>query len=966
MARKTRKEREKHPFVIVGIGASAGGLTALESFFSHLPANSSKKMAFVLVLHLAQNDKSILSELLRKHTLLQICDAADGAVVEPGNIYIIPSNCNPEIRKGKIYLEKLGATRFVHLRIDSFLRSLALDQKERSICIILSGTGCDGALGLKAIKGEGGMAMVQDADSAEYKHMPCSAIATNLADYVLPPQEMPARLLTYVENDYIQGSALFRTFIREPSTMLKKILELLQLKTGHNFYGYKQTTLSRRIERRLAINQIEQLDEYISYLQQHPEEADALFRELLIGVTAFFRDPQAFEELQKKVIPFLFADKISGDPIRVWVPGCSTGEEAYSLAILLREHMCALQQPFKIQIFATDIDSEAIEKARSGIYPASIEVDISPDRIKRFFVRDPGGNTYTVQKKIREMLIFSEQNITSDPPFSRLDLISCRNMLIYMGGELQKKTLHLISYALNPGGFLFLGSSESVGDLIDYFSNIDRRWKIYQSKGAAPFHLALKSSLLFNAERTRQMIGMKKKECRTDLRELVEKKLLRQYTPACVVITKSGDILYIHGRTGKYLEPAQGEINLNILQMAREGLKTELIAVMRKAVSRKKAVTFQGLQVRSNGETSTINLTVSPLVEDGPEFSSLFLVIFEEVNLTEELAQLAKESSATGENITEKQISSLEKELKDKEEYLQIIIEELETSNEELQSTNEEFQSTNEELDTSREELHSVNEELVILNAELRAKIDELSRVNNDMSNMLAGTGVGTIFIDLQQRIQRYTPIATKVINLIPGDLGRPVSHLSHNLEGYDQMAKDIQEVLDTLVSKEVEVRTRSGIWYLMRILPYRTMDNVIEGVVISFVDITDLKSIQGLNHLAFVVRDSNDAITVQDLQGQILAWNPGAKRLYGWNEEEALSMNFHSIIPENKREEALEILKKLAFSESLKPLQSQRLRKNGKIIDIWMTASVLVNEEGKPYAIATTERAASEEMQSI
>jgi two-component system CheB/CheR fusion protein len=955
------ESEETIAFPIVGIGASAGGLDAFEKFFANMPPDSG--MAFVLVQHLSSPHKSILNGLVQRLTRMKVYQVTDGVEVKPNCAYIIPPNKDMALLHGHLHLMEPGAPRGLRLPIDFFFRSLAQDQHERAICIVLSGTGTDGTLGLKAIKGEGGMAMVQEAMSARYDGMPRSAIATGLVDYVLPPEDMPEQLMTYVEHAFGPGAERVVAPVPEATDSLQKIFILLRAQTGHDFSYYKQNTIRRRIERRMAVNQIGKLDNYVRYLQQNPLEVETLFRELLIGVTNFFRDPEAFAVLAETVIPRLFEDRPLDHPLRIWVPGCSTGEEAYSIAMLVQEHMDALKQALKVQIFATDIDGDAIEKARAGVYPDGIVADVSPERLGRFFSQED--NAYHVKKTIRDMVVFAEQNVIEDPPFSKMDLISCRNLLIYMGPELQKRVLPLFHYSLKQGGVLFLGNSETVGEFVDLFSTLDRKWKLYQRKGVAAAHrpaLDFPTPPFMDDIRATRAVEAATRGRKLSVRELAEKALLQHYTPACVIINERCEVLYIHGRTGQYLEPASGEASLNILRMAREGLRLELTTAIRRVIAHKAPVRYLDLRVKSNGERRAVNLTVRPVLEP-PGMRGLIMVLFEDV-LPERRAESA---AAVGEQDTDKEqhIAVLERELRAKEEYLQTTIEELETSNEELKSTNEELQSsneelqsTNEELETSKEELQSVNEELVTVNAELQKKIDELSQINNDMSNLLAGTGVGTIFVDHQLCIQRFTPAATNVINLIQADVGRPVGHIASNLVGYDHLVQDVREVLDTLVPKEAEVQTQDGLWYLMRILPYRTLENVIEGAVLTFVEVTELKQAETrLRRLATVVRDSNDAITVQDFEGRILAWNPGAERMYGWSETQALKMNVRDVVPEDRREEALDLVTRLAQHEIIEPFETQRVTKSGETLRVQLTATTLVDAAGEPYAIATTER---------
>jgi two-component system CheB/CheR fusion protein len=608
-------------FPIVGIGASAGGLAAFEAFFSGMPADTEgfgqlaagPGMAFVLVQHLAPDHKSILSDLIQRYTRMQVFEVEDGMVVQPNCAYIIPPGRDMAFLNGALQLLEPAAPRGHRLPIDFFFRSLAQDQRERAIGIVLSGTGSDGTLGVRAIKGEGGMVMVQNPASTEYDGMPCSAIATGLVDYELPPAEMPAQLIAYATHAFGKPSRPATVLPPKAESALKKLFILLRAQVGHDFSLYKPSTIHRRIDRRMAVHQIESLDGYVKYLQQTPAEVEALFRDLLIGVTSFFRDPEAFRVLEEQVMPKVFATKPAGAIIRVWSPGCSTGEEAYSLAILLVERMEALRQSYTVQVFATDIDRQAIATARLGRYPASIAADLSPERLARFFTAEPDGSAYRIHKGIRDLLVFSEQNVIKDPPFSKLDLISCRNLLIYMGGELQKKLIPLFHYALNPGGMLLLGTSETVGDSGDLFTTLDRKQKMYQrtedKRGAARAALGRFLPPLTAQEATLRSGAAKTAfPAKQSLRELTEQALL-QVAPASALVTARGDILYLHGRTGMFLEPAPGEAGLNILKMARDGLRRDLASTLHKAAGTAEPVGCPGLRVKTNGHWTTVNLT---------------------------------------------------------------------------------------------------------------------------------------------------------------------------------------------------------------------------------------------------------------------------------------------------------------------------------------------------------------------
>ena len=964
-------------FPVVGIGASAGGLAAFEAFFSGMPLDADPGMAFVVVQHLAPDHKSILAALIQRSTRMQVFEVEDGMAVQRNHVYIIPPNRDMAFVNGSLHLLEPSAPRGQRLPIDFLFRSLAQDQCERSIGIVLSGTGSDGTLGVRAIKDAGGIVLVQTPASSEFDGMPRSALATGKADYELAPAEMAGQLIAYAAHAFGKLPQIAHPEAPKAENTLKKIFVLLRTQTGHDFSQYKPSTINRRIERRLAVHQIDGIASYVKYLQQTPTEVEALFRDLLIGVTNFFRDPDIFKELEEQIIPKLFDGKAPGSPVRVWSTGCSTGEEAYSIAILLQECMDRLPQSYAAQVFATDIDSRAIATARAGFYPAGIAADISPQRLARFFTPEPDGSGYRVARGIRDMLVFSEQDVLKDPPFSRLDLLSCRNLLIYMDADLQKRLIPLFHYALNPGGMLFLGSSEGIGDFHDLFTVLDRKAKLYQSKPDAhglarttPSRFVTPVDLTYTppvASDTKTAFPGK-----LPLRELTEQALLKQMAPPSALVNRQGDILYLYGRTGNYLEPASGEAGINnILKMARDSLRPDLASALRKAASLQETVHVPGLRVQTNGHSTAFNLSVCPVSVGAAASaeSSLYLVLLQEVPVPDAAAQPVAPAGVNGD--AEARIAALQHELRTKDEYLQTSHEELETSNEELkssneemQSVNEELQSTNEELETSKEELQSVNEELATVNSELQTKVMDLSRANNDMNNLLAGTGIGTVFVNHDLRILRFTPAVTQIINLIQTDVGRPVAHIVANLVGYDRLAADAQAVLDTLVSKEVEVQTVAGKSYLMRIQPYRTLENVIEGAVLSFLDITDmvrsretLHEANELLRLAVVVRDARDAITVQDLDGRTIAWNPGATRMYGWSEAEALLMKVQDRIPPALRENALEKLQQLGRGDTLVPYATQRLTQTGAALPVQITATALINEAGEVYAIATTER---------
>ena len=836
-------------FPIVGIGASAGGLAAIEAFLKAIPAKVVCNMAFVIVQHLDPDHKSILIDLVKQYTKLNAYVVESGMKVLPNCVYVIPPNRDLALINGSLVLVERDSPHGLRLPIDYFFRSLAKDQHERAICVILSGTGTDGSHGLKAVKGEGGIAIVQTPESAAYDGMPRSAIATGMVDYVLPPEEMPSQLIRYVSHIFKNKIVIPPVEAPKTEETMKQIFILLRNQTGHDFSNYKQNTIRRRIERRMAINQVENLGEYFVFLRYNPAEIETLFRELLIGVTNFFRDKEAFDSLTEKVIPNLFSGRNVESPVRVWVSGCSTGEEAYSLAILLQEQMEKIQQNFTIQIFATDIDAEAIEKARLGIFPDGILMDVSPERLAKYFFKE--NSSYRINKSIRDMVVFAKQDIIKDPPFSNLDIVSCRNLLIYFGPVIQKKVLNYFHYALKQNGYLFLGSSESIGEFQDFFSEVDKKWKMFSKKGLGLSQINIQHFIppvldkLISKEKTMAI----PKGANLGFRNLIDEILIEDYAPPCVIINPDFEVLYVHGSTGKFLEPAIGEASMNLSKMIREGMKRELSTGVRKVITGNAAVRYDGLKVKNNGGFITVNLVIQN-VKKTEVLKGLIMVLFEEVKNIKPIKEIKKSGKPASD--AEQKILDMEKELKVKDEYLQSTVEEMETSNEELKSTNEELQSsneelqsTNEELETSKEELQSVNEELVTVNTELQKKIEELSRVSNDLNNLLASTGIGTIFVDHRLKILRFTPAATQIINLINTDVGRPLSDIVMRFVNYINLEEDVKAVLANLIPKESEVQTKEGRWYLMRIQPYRTLENVIEGAVLTFVEISEQKKIR-------------------------------------------------------------------------------------------------------------------------
>ena len=834
------------PFPIIGIGASAGGLEALEQFLRHVPEDSG--MAFVIVQHLDPTHRGIMPELLQRATGMVVEQVKDHMTVQPNCVYVIPPNKDLSLLRGTLHLFEPATPRGLRLPIDFFFRSLAEDQRERSVGVILSGMGSDGTLGLRAIKEMAGIALVQEPTSAKFDGMPRSAIDAGLADIVAAPEELYERLVAYFGHAPLIAQPPAALKDRDQSG-LDKIVILLRTHTGHDFSLYKKNTLYRRIERRMSLHQIDRIAHYVRYLQENSQERDLLFKELLIGVTSFFRDPAAWTELGEQILPALLASRPNGGQLRAWAAGCSTGEEAYSLGIMFKEALAELSpaKPFSLQIFATDLDRDAIDKARQGVYPENIAADVSPERLRRFFIREERG--YRIGKEVREMVTLATQNIIMDPPFTKLDLLICRNLLIYLTPELQKKLLPLFHYSLNPGGVLFLGSAETVGSASELFVPLEGKGRFYQRKESTVRTEPVEFPATFLPSPSGRPTVVSISMAETSLQTLVDEVLLREFCPAAVLASEQGDILYIKGRTGQYLEPPAGQVNWNLFAMAREGLRDELPGLCQRAVHQTppEAVTRRGLRVKTNGSYQTVDLTVQVLREPTALRGKL-LVILNDVATppaARRRDKMAKPNPEAEAARLEDEAQQLREALQTTREEMQTSQEELKSANEELQSTNEELQSTNEELTTSKEEMQSLNEELQTVNSELQAKVEELSRANNDMKNLLNSTDIATLFLDEALHVRRFTTPAARLIKLIPSDVGRPITDIASDLL-YPALADDVTEVLRTLVFIEKPVITRDGRWFTARIMPYRTLDNRIDGVVMTFFDITALKLLEG------------------------------------------------------------------------------------------------------------------------
>jgi two-component system, chemotaxis family, CheB/CheR fusion protein len=856
-----KKNSAKSLFPIAAIGASAGGLEALEQFFGNMPSDTG--LAFVVIQHLDPTHVGILPELLQRVTQMQVQQATDGLLVKPDCVYVIPPNKSLSILEGHLHLLVPVESRGLRLPIDLFMKSLANDRLQNSVGIILSGMGSDGSQGIKAIKEKNGLVLVQDPMSAKFDGMPISAKETVIADVIAPATELPARLLAILKQ--IPVVEHNKSIDEKSKSHLDKIIILLREQSGHDFSHYKKNTLLRRIERRKGVHQIDRINAYIRFLQENPAEVEILFKELLIGVTSFFRDPEVWDKLKDSTLPEMIKEVPNRHVFRAWVTACSTGEEAYSLAMIFKEVVEKSQngRGLSLQIFATDLDKDAIEKARSGVYPENISAEVSPERLARFFTLESNG--YRISNSIREMVVFAPQNIIKDPPFTKLDILTCRNMLIYMEPDLQKKLISLFNYSLNQDGILVLGTAETLGTSTEGFREIENKLKIYKRTSAlSPAELADFPSAFF---RNRRFTTEKKlpQKALDSIQTVTEQILLQRFAPASVLVNDRGDILFITGRTGKYLEPAAGKANMNIHAMLREGLNREISDALRKANRDFSPVFINNAKVGSNGVDYYVDVTVQRL--DAPEaVKGLTIIVFAEAKSPVEKAvgnvRVGKSRSSLKLKELEEQLRRSHEDLQSTREEMQTSQEELKSTNEELQSTNEELQSTNEELTTSKEEMQSMNEELQTVNIELQSKVNDFVRSNDDMKNLLNSTEIATLFLDKEFNIRRFTDNAQSIVKIRKSDIGRPFSDLVTELD-YPEFGQHVKEVLRSLKTIESSISANDERWFSVRIMPYRTLEDKIDGVVITFSDITVAKSLE---------------IKLKELNDKLLKDNKGKK----------------------------------------------------------------------------------------
>lgn len=840
---------ESTTFPVVGIGASAGGLEAFTELLRHLPEKVG--MAYVLVQHLDPTHSSVLQEILARATKIPVSEVTDGQEVQRDHIYVIPANANMIVQDGVLRLVPRESPRGRHMPIDYFLRSLAEDREGQAIAVILSGTASDGTLGCGAVKTAGGITFAQDEKSAKYSGMPRSAIDSGSVDFVLPPKNIAQELVRIGRHPYIARATLDSESpsVTAADEKVDSLLAMLRQATGVDFSEYKQTTLERRIKRRMVLHRLENLEDYLSYIKRNPNELDELYRDVLINVTGFFRDPKTFEALRNVVFPTLLQDRPpEAGPLRFWVPGCSTGEEAYSIAMVLTEYLWDYPRkssaPKTVQIFATDISDTALDHARIGLYSEAAISAVTPERLKRFFLKQSRG--FQVNKSVREMCIFAKQNVAKDPPFSNLDLVSCRNLLIYLGPALQRWVIPALHYALRPNGYLMLGGSETLGAFSDQFNVIDKKSRIYRKKPTATRLATFFAPQHYEVRKVGGTVVSKPAQSGLSIEKEVDRLLVSRFVPASIVVNDALEIVQFRGKTGAYLEPAAGQPTFSLSKMAREGLLIDLREALIQAKKQRHPVRKQGVRIQSDGDTREIDLEVIPIGGHGVA-DNFYIIVFQEAlkDRSPGAKRGVKKRAEKPRLPSERQRA--ERELKHLREQLQALIEDHETTleeykstNEEVLSTNEELQSTNEELETAKEELQSTNEELTTLNEELQNRNAELSMSNNDMVNLLSNVSIPVVMVGDDLRIRRFTPLAEKLMNYCSSDIGRRLAEIRPNLVGVD-LDTIVRNTIETASPHELEVQTDHD-RYLMRVRPYKTWNNKIEGAVITFLDIDAIR----------------------------------------------------------------------------------------------------------------------------
>ena len=920
--------------LVVGIGASAGGIKALKEFFSRVPPHNG--IAYVVILHLSPDYDSKLAEVLQTTALMAVTQVTAPTTIVPDHVYVVPPNKSLEIADGTLIVSEITRPEQRRSPVDVFFRALADSHGSRSVCIVLSGTGPNGSAGLKRIKEHGGLVIAQDPNEAEYTDMPRNAIATGLVDLVLPVGDMPPKITAYLDQVQREGSSSSETDSSEDPASLRELLTLLHVRTGHDFSNYKRATLLRRIERRMTLRSTPTLAQYARLMRQSPDEGVLLMKELLISVTNFFRDPIAWTALEQRIIPRLFHNKSNVDQVRVWVPGCATGEEAYSIAMLLAEYTAiSLDQP-PVQVFATDLDERAIATARDGLYTEADVADVSEERLQRFFHRGTDG--YRIKRELREIVLFAHHNLLKDPPFSHLDLISCRNLLIYLNHSIQERVVETFHFALRPGGFLFLGTSESPDGANELFLRFDSAAHVYESR-TVPSRLAIP---LADVPITVPKLPARTPEPRppekispADLHQ----RLLEQYAPPSAIVTEDRSVVHLSDRVGRYMQVRGGEPSRDLLTLVRPELRPDLRTALHQAAKARATIEVRNVLVPLEDGNHRVNISVRPVLRDGDPARGFFLVVFAEGAPLSDAAEPAVTLNSPAEPLTvqlEEELARVRGQLSSTIEQYETQVEEAKAANEELQAMNEELRSAAEELETSKEELQSVNEELTTVNQELKIKIEELGLTNNDFQNFITATDIGTIFIDRAMRVKFSTPRARSVFNLLDSDIGRPLTDITSRLH-YDGIFRDVKAVLDRLQTIEREVESVDRKWHLMRLLPYRTADNHIDGVVITFRDIADRRAAEtrvreSEERLRLLIDSALDyAIFTLTETGIVDSWNPGAERMFGYSADEIIGKSGEVLFtPEDRAAGAFERELGEARKNGRAADERYHMRKNG------------------------------------
>ena len=960
----------KSDIPVVGLGGSAGSIEALQRFFQAVPESTG--MAYVVILHLSPDHESTLAEILQRCTAMPVAQVTEDVKVAPDHVYVIPPGKHLKMRDGCLGLTEFSPSKGTRVAVDGFFRTLADTHGPMAAGVVLSGIDGDGALGLKRIKERGGLAIAQDPAEAQEKGMPETAITAGVVDWILEVAEMPSRIVGYYENGKqlalppekpedpdMPGESAGNADENEKA--FKEVLKFLKARTGRDFSSYKRATILRRLGRRMQINSCHNIREYLDHLRNNTGEASGLLQDLLISVTNFFRDPEAFAALQPS-LSRLLKNKETGDEIRVWVAACATGEEAYSIAILLDEIASQLDSPPKILIFATDIDRAAIDTARHGKYPETITTDVSEERLRNYFTKEVKG--YRIRRSVRETVLFAPHDALQDPPFSRLDLICCRNLLIYLNRDAQSRVFETFHFALRPGGILFLGQSETVEEMMQAFGMIDKKHRVYEcregSRGrlvaardgiqfpslSSDFIRSLGHATVSSDPAPPQSAG-KPDHTSADSLEGLHFRLANRHMPPSVIVNRSHEIIHLSDQAGELLQPGGGSPSVNLIRMVQPELRVEMRSALFRAEESGESVETARVPVKLREGPAEVSLEIHPAGAS----SDLFLVIFRLHEKTGDQPEPDIERPAG----SEATIRSLEEQLdrargrwKECTEQHEVAAEELQASNEELQATNEEMHAAAEELETGREELQSMNEELSTVNLELKDKVEQLSQSNSDLHNLMAATNIATIFLDKDLRISRYTPSTVGLFNLIPSDIGRPLSDQTHHLV-YPSLAEDARKVFDQLQPLSREVRTDKGRWYLARLLPYRTTEDNIGGVVFTCVDITAQKEDdEARRWLAAIVESSNDAIISFSMDGKILSWNQGAERIFGYTGEEIKGRSQAILAPSEYQQEKADMLEKLRRGESISTMETVRQRKDGRRIHVSLSASVMFSEVGE------------------